>query len=178
MGKYSKKQQKKKKNMRPVWKVVLALVLGALVVCAVAIGFSRNTTEEKTPVKELLVQSIQEQEDTVLVETTYGTVKYSAAFSEIIDVKAETFPDHAVLTFHVVMDEAVEKLYALYFNADEGVPVGTLEVDGEVYVVTSQFYDAKNLSEENMITFYAAQETINDVLISLSENEGFAELRD
>ena len=58
MGKYSKKQQEKKKTMRPVWKAVLALVLVALVVCAVAIGFSRNTTEEKTPMKELLVQSI------------------------------------------------------------------------------------------------------------------------
>ena len=40
-------------------------------------------------------------------------------------------------------------------------------------MVTAQFHDASGIDEDSMITFNAVQETFNDVVNSLFENEGF-----
>ena len=168
MGKYSKKNSFQLKGRLLVW--VVPAVVVVLVLCGIIIG---RAAGDGSPVRELVVESVTEQEDAMLVTTTYGTVKYPFAFSDIISVEAETFEDYAVLSFSTMIDGAEVKLYALQFNGTEGTPVGTLKVDGEKYVVTSQFYEANNISDNSMATFYATQETINDVLRSLSENEGF-----
>ena len=186
MEKYRKK--KKVNNQRKVLvavivalSVVLAMLLGVLVYLDQGKAPEKvepGTTEgsmagETSKMKELLVQSVTEQKDTVLVVTTYGTVKYPYAFSDLISVEAETFENHAVLEFGAMIDGTVHKLYTLIFNGEEGTMVGTLPVDGETYVVTVQFHDASGIGDNSMVTFYAAQETFNDVVNSLSENEGF-----
>lgn len=174
MGKYSKKSSFRHKGL--VVCIVLAVVLVlliALVLRGLFTGSAPDTAGDRSPLKELDVESVTEQEDSVLVTTTYGTVRYPFAFSDIMCVEAETFDDHAVLMFNAIIDGVLVKLYALQFNGTEGIPVGTLEVDGEEYAVTSLFYNENRISDNNMATFYAVQETFNDVLVSLSENEGF-----
>lgn len=193
MGRYSKKVNSRW-NVLTTVSVVLGVVLVLLIVLLVCLGSGKKPgvavpdstesivtapaqttpTEETLPkMKELLVESVEEQEDIVLVNTTYVTVNYPYAFSDIVSVEAQTFEDSAVLEFGAIIHDTTHKAYALFFNGEEGMPVGTLLLDGETYVVTAQFYDASGISEDSMITFYAAQETFNDVVNSLSENEGF-----
>lgn len=184
MGKYTSKRGLQRKGLMvicAVLAVVLTLLIGMLVhlIAGETPGDQGHGTStgpvsgEVSRLKELLVQSVTEQEDAMHVVTTYGTVKYSYAFSDIICVEAETFEDYAVLEFGAMIDGKVVKLYTLIFNGLEGIPVGTLQVDGETFAVTAQFNDGSGVSGDSMVTFYAAQETFNDVVNSLSENEGF-----
>lgn len=177
MGKYSKKSSVKSKGLKRTC-VVLAIVLLLLITVLMALILvqrfgERRAAENNMPMKELVIQSTTEQEDTVIVSTTYGTLRYPFAFSDIMVVEAKTFEDYAMLEFRAVIDDAEFMLYALYFNGKEGIPVGTLQVDGNIYVITSQLYTEENISDDDMVTFYAAQETCNDVLSSLAENQGF-----
>lgn len=137
-----------------------------------------NATEDSTPVelsnmKELLVERVTKHEDAMIVETTYGTVKYPYAFSDLINVEAKTFKDYAVLEFSAAIDDTDYKLYTLFFNGEADMPIGKILVDGKTYAVTAQFHDVSGISDDDMVTFYAAQETFNDVVNSLSANEGF-----
>ncbi len=193
MGRYSKKVSSQQKVLTTV-SIALGVVLVLLVVLLVCLGSGKTPeasvpdstegtmtapaettpTEETLPkMKELLVESVEEQEDIVLVNTTYVTVKYPYAFSDIMSVEAQTFEDYAVLEFGAIIHDTTHKVYTLFFNGEEGMPVGTLQLDGETYVVTAQFHDVSGMNEDSMITYYAAQETFNDVVNSLSENEGF-----
>ena len=196
MGKYSKKASLQWKGLTTVC-IVLGVVLALLIVLLVCLDHDKapemsmpeNTeaaattpteeaTEEITEAvpegKALLVESVEEEEDTVIVVTTYVTVKYPYAFSDLMSVEAQTFEDHAALEFGANIGQTTYKAYTLYFNgSEEGMPVGTLQLDGETYVVTAQFHDVTGLGKDDMTTFYAAQETFNDVVNSLAENEGF-----
>jgi len=162
--------------------VVLGVVLALLIVMAVCLSQNKTPGNDKTDdttaagtsgMKELLVESVTEQKDAVLVVTTYGTVQYPYAFSDLLSVEAETFEEYAVLDFSATIDGAVHKLYKLIFNGEEGVPIGTLQNDGETYVITAEFYEMSGVSGDAVITFNAAQETFNDVVNSLFDNEGF-----
>lgn len=157
---------------------IVTVVLGvALLIALLCLGKDKEPGDlvpaAPVEVSELLVQNVTVQDDTVLVETTYGTVRYPHAFSDIMSVEAATFENHATLEFTATIDDTTHKLYTLLFNGEEGMPVGVLRNGDERYVVTVQFHDANGISDNNMSTFYATQETLNDVLNSLSENKGF-----
>lgn len=186
MGKYSKKKKAtKQRKVLTIACVAASAVLVLLIVVLACLnqgkgpenvgpGANEDTMAGATSsVKELLVESVTEQGDAVIVVTTYGTVKYPYAFSDLISVEAETFADHAALDFLAEIEGEKHKLYTLTFHVEEGMVVGTLEIDGETYLVTAQFHGAAGLSDDSMVTFYAAQETFNDVVNSLSDNEGF-----
>lgn len=188
MGKYSKKVSKQRKVLTAVI-AALSAVLVLLIIVLMCLGrgeepekvepgttegtMASTVAEEVSKVKELLVESVTERDDAMLVVTTYGTVKYPYAFSDLMTVEAETFEDYAVLEFGATIGGTVHKLYTLIFNGEEGIPVGTLLVDGETYVVTALFHDVSGIGDDGMVTFYATQETFNDVVNSLSENQGF-----
>lgn len=173
MGKHSKKNNLNSRGLK-VTCIVLAVVLVLMIaVLAVLLKNQGPGSNAASQMKELIIQSTAEQENSIVVSTTYGTVKYPFAFSDLLVVEAVTFADYAVLEFHAMIDDAEVKLFALFFNGTDGMPIGTLQVDGDTYVVTSQLYEAENISDDNMVTFYAAQETFNDVLSSLSENKGY-----
>ena len=180
MGRFSMENCSQRKVLTVVG-IAVGVVLALLIVWLACFNKTPGTdSTESTPGEttvyngnELLVESVKEQEDIVLVNTTYVTVKYPYAFSDLMSVEAETFEDYAVLEFGAIINDTTHKVYTLYFNGEEGMPLGTLERNGETYVVTAQFHDASGVSEDNMITFFAAQETFNDVVNSLSENEGF-----
>lgn len=190
MGKYSKRKAAKQRKALTATIAVASAILVLLIAVLVILGRDKapeevvpgTTTEapgastvagKVSNVKTLQVESVKEEGETVIVETTYGTVKYPYAFSDLVIVEAETFENHAVLEFKAEIDGTEYKLYTLIFNGEEGIPVGKLTVDGETYVVTALFHDVTGLSNDNMVTFYAVQETFNDVVNSLSENEGF-----
>lgn len=187
MGRYDKNVSAQRKVLT-VACAVLGVVLTLLIMMLVRLNADKvpesqgsgttadtvpATTEAVYQLKELLVESVTEQEHDVLVVTTYGTVRYSYAFSDLIIVEAENFVDHVELKFGATIDDEVRNLYTLIFDGEEGIPIGTLQVDDDTYAVTAQFHDVSGISEDGMVTFYAVQETFNDVVNSLSENEGF-----
>lgn len=173
MGKQSKKSNLKSRGLKVACIVLAVVLVLMIVVLAVLLKNQGPGLNTDSQMKELNIQSITEQEDTMVVLTTYGTVKYPFAFSDILSVEAKNFDSYASLEFSVLIDEKSVLLYALLFNGTEGMPVGTLQVDGETYEVTSQLYDAEDVSDDDMVTIYAVQETFNDVLSSLSENSGY-----
>ena len=185
MGKYNKRKAAQQRKILTVALAGLSALLILLVI--VLVGLNRgNKPEEVVPgtteaaatelisnMKLLQVESTKEQGENVIVATTYGTVKYPYAFSDLVIVEAETFMNHAALEFKAEIDGQEYKLYTLLFNGEEGMPVGKLLVDGETYVVTALFHDVTELSGDNLVTFYAVQETFNDVVNSLADNGGF-----
>ena len=127
----------------------------------------------KGEILSLLVQSVEEQGDVVLVKTTYCTLAYPFAFSDLIRIETQTFEKDAQMVFSAFVGEEEVKLYTLYFNRAVGIPLGTLTVDGVKYVVTAEIHDLVYANEDNRLTYQAAQETFNDVAMSLEENEHF-----
>ena len=166
---------------------ILLAVLIALV--AVVVILDRSTAHEtpnsSTPaaaspdigyegeILELLVQSAQEQGNVVVVKTTYCTLEYPFAFSDLIRIETETFEKDAQMVFSAFVGEEEVKLYTLYFNRAVGIPLGTLTVEGVKYTVTAEIHDLVYANEDNRLTYQAAQETFNDVAMSLEENDNF-----
>jgi len=173
MGKYGKKTSSKRKVLTGAGAVLCVALVLMLVVLAGNKIHGKKPNEGTSQMKELLVESVTEQEDTILVDTTYATVRYPYMFSDIMNVEAETYQDCAELVFTAEIDGKVFELYTLTFNGEEGMPVGTLRIDGETYVVTAQFHEVRGVSDDTAVTVHAAQDTLNDVVNSLSENEGF-----
>lgn len=125
---------------------------------------------------ESFLLSVTERGEDVVLETVYGTVKYPAAFADVIDVLPTADDRRAALTFTASVNDTSARLYTLWFNGAVGVPVGemVLAETGNTVQVTIEFYsEAAGLDEEALITFYAAQETVNDVIASLGDNENF-----
>lgn len=131
---------------------------------------------ERGPLKELTVGSMERQGETMVVDTSYGEVKFPYAFSDLIRVEAFNQGNQTALTFTARIGGQDEKLYTIWFNSPEGTAAGSMDLkDGEDPVtVTLVFYqpDAE-LSEGDRTTFYATQETVNDVLASLEEGGNF-----
>jgi hypothetical protein len=161
---------------------VLAAVLVALVCVVIGMDNKEKPEDRETssavastvPVKKLVVEQMDEQGDMVILTTNYGVIKYPYAFSDLIHIETETFDYHAQMDFSAQINGKVVRLYTLLFNSGEGIPVGTLQVDGVDYSVTALLHEIDDsVSDENRITFFAAQETFNEVVTSLGENEGF-----
>ena len=117
-----------------------------------------------------------EDGDAVVVSTTYGSVRYPFAFSDLIHFVAENDADHAMLEFTADIDDVEAPLYTIVFNGQEGILLGSMSIpDSEepVPVYAELHAPEEELEEGDLATFYAAQETFNDVVVSLGENEGF-----
>ena len=71
------------------------------------------------------------------------------------------------------IEDKIIDAYTIYFNEPKGVPCGILKMSEEI-PVTVEFENApKKLDDDWLITFNAVQETFNDVLLSMSENNDF-----
>ena len=166
---------------------ILLTILIALL--AVVVILQRNTAHNKpdtsTPVASspdigyegemlsLLVESVEERGDVVVVKTTYCTLEYPFAFSDLIRIETNGFGNYAQMVFSAYVGEEEVKLYTLYFNRAAGIPLGNLMVDGVEYTVTAEIHDLVYANEDNRLTYQAAQETFNDVAMSLEGNENF-----
>lgn len=174
-----------------------ALLLGAaLLIVLISAGCGHRSSEEVpadvsqaiptaevsvTPAPEMLYTlTVDEQTgegDTVLVSTSYGTVRYPFAFSDLLRMEAENATDHASLKFFAVIDDVDVPVYTVVFNGQEDIFLGSLSIpdaENEVPVYAEIHTSPAELAEDDLGTFYAVQETFNDVVISLEENVGFS----
>lgn len=138
-----------------------------------------QTTTQVEPIEELIIHSIEEQENTVDVSTSYGVFKYPFAFSDIIRTEAIELKDGTALEFTAMIAGESYNLYTICFGSEEGIPVGKIKIGEkkQSYNVGVIFYDLdEKLDEQYHSTFYAALETFNDVVDSMEENENFTSL--
>ena len=123
--------------------------------------------------KELLLQDVSEQGNVIVVTTTYCAVSYPVGFEEVITAEVQMQENDPRIVFYATIGGEKHALYALLFNGREGIPLGHLRVEGDIYSVSAIFYDPEGVSGEGLSTFNAAQETFNDVAMSLEENKNF-----
>ena len=176
-------RKKQKKLIITCW--VLATVL--LVLVSVVVGnyvwksymvpeastSTNGGNQSVAEIQKLEITSSVQDGDRMLVSTTYGTVYYSAAFSDMIYVEAGNHGNYTQLDFKVVINGETKPIYSLLFERNSGIPVGTLTVNGNRYMVTAVIHSPEGVGEADRLSFYAAQETFNDVMNSLAENSGF-----
>jgi hypothetical protein len=176
-------KQPKDVNNKPL--VVLCCVLLAAIVAVGAgigvllsggaeLGILPEQTFPGEPLKELKIDAVQEQGNQVLVQTSYGTVCFPFAFSDVIQAEAKNLGGATALCFYAKIDRDTHKLLTLWFNRDEYIPIGTLLVDGKEVSVTAELFEAPfGLEQGERNTFLAAQECFNEMVASLYEMEGF-----
>lgn len=171
------------------------VVTVALVVLCVVLALSRREPQPTQPtnptgtvatpttqppdhpgetMETLVIQQIEEQGSMIVVTTNYGTVAYPVAFEALMSVEARNQENDVALEFYATIDGKQCALYALAFHSREGIPVGYLQVGENVYAVNAIFHEPVGLDADGKSTFYAAQETFNDVVTSLEDNTGFS----
>lgn len=123
------------------------------------------------------IVSKNENGQKVEVETSVVKFSYPSAFVDAISVKSIIETNCAKIQFLANLGFGETPVYYIVFGGDKYTPVGTLEVlDGESTInVQVEFCEApKHLNKDDMATFNATQETFNDVLLSLKEDDRFA----
>lgn len=132
-----------------------------------------STTLAPVPEGKFGIISITEDNEWVNVETTYGKFRYPFAFSDLVKVEAEDEGDSQSLEFSALIDDEYTIIYTINYNSDEGMPCGILMLDKEIPVSVEFEEISDTLNDDWASTFYAAQETFNDVVSSMAENENF-----
>ncbi len=181
-----RKAIREKKQRQKV--VITVLIVCAMTLTGVVAGFSlgrsakpkvsdininfQNTNEKKEDTG-LSITSVKEDGDWIIVNTSYMTLRYPFAFSDIIEVEAYNDESVSQLRFFSNLDDKRILNYVIYFNSDQGIPCGTLKLNGEIPVSVELKEVPKKLSKEWISTYYAVQETFNDVLKSMEENKNY-----
>lgn len=140
--------------------------------------------EKETPVElpepeeealVLTVLSVENEGDFMVVDTTFGQVKYPFAFSDLIEIEAVNEENLAALVFLARIGDHTYPLFTVSFGDCEGIPLGTLMLpDEEIRNVSVQFATVEETElGDNLNSYYAAQEVFNDVIVSLEENAHF-----
>ncbi|MBQ8029477.1 MAG: hypothetical protein IJ262_08755 [Clostridia bacterium] len=159
--------------------IILSVLCAAFILFDVVLYFSLNSRQLNNGSSEnndgtgLSIVSYTENGEWMEVETSYGKFHYPFAFSDIIKIEAVNKGVSAQLRFSAKIEDKIIDAYTIYFNEPKGVPCGILKMSEEI-PVTVEFENApKKLDDDWLITFNAVQETFNDVLISMSENNDF-----
>lgn len=159
---------------------VLALVLAALI--AAAWFITRDTSgesgtqsgQQSGAMEEMIMYTVEEQGDKVCVTTSYGDFSYPYAFSDLIVIEPVTEENCVGLAFSAYIEGKCEPVYTLWINGSRGVSAGTLHLEDKSFSVTIEMMDAReDLNADYLTTFYAVQETLNDVIQSMAAGGSF-----
>ena len=136
-------------------------------------GTTQTTTSAES-FPELIVLSVEEQGEWVQVSTSYCVFSYPVAYADLIHFEARMLDNQAVIEFTTEIDGERYPLYTLIFNGNEGHYLGMLQIESSSYRVSYLSYEIDEaITERWEDTFYAAQETFNDVDASLKQNDGY-----
>lgn len=167
---------------------ILTLVLAALI--AVAVGMTTDRAQE-TPdetqkgnetqsdlivgsMDEMVIYAIEEREDVMYVTTSYGAFSYPYAFSDLLVIEEVNQDSCVGLIFSAFLEEKYEQVYTLWINSNQGMQAGSLHREDKTYRVSIEMYEAReDMSEIYISTYYAVQETLNDVLQSMEAGGDF-----
>lgn len=159
------------KNRIIIITCVLVLVLAVLLVVAFLSAGNKNEgtgTQSSEPMEKMVLHTVEERGDAVYVTTSYGGFSYPYAYSDLMVMEPVNKTSYVGVAFFASIDGKNEPVYTLWINGRQGIPAGKLHVGDKTYSVTVEMNDArKDLAEKYRSTFYAAQETLNDVLLSM-----------
>lgn len=179
MGKYEQGAGGHLRSQRNLLVLSCVLLAVALAVLGVSLGImmgqeSEPEGQEGQQIEKLVIESVEEQGDQMVVSTSYCQVKYPYAFSDLIQVEAVNHEGGARLVFFATIEGQRADLYALCFGEAGNVPMGTLKIGENTLAVSTKLFQAEQgLDKDLQYVFVAAQETFNDVAASLRENEKF-----
>lgn len=199
MGKYEKKEAKK--TRRPLWIPVAIAIVVIAVVLAVLMGsyfanrpgnnpvgmednprrephgfFTGDQELETEPGNGLQILSAEEQGEFISVTTSYTSFRYPFAFSDLIQIEAKEDNGTETLEFSVVLGDTSEKMFTIRFDDAGAVSLGAMYVAllEEALPLSADVYPVSDSLDDVMKnTFLAAQESFNDVVNALQENENF-----
>jgi len=152
------------------------IILCILVIC-VAIGLmayivksgqgESGNTESDFGDGRVLIQ--EEMDDFVNVDSIYGKIEYPSMFSDIITVVSNEKDGNGCLEFYGNLENGTYLLYTFEFTEEEAEAVGIVVDDQgkELYIHMELAPIPENLTDADLNTFHAVQETLNDVLTSL-----------
>lgn len=139
-------------------------------------GSAAASGVEDTGLPELKIISSTEGKEWVVVDTTYGTFRYSVAFADIMSVETVNQNNAAQLKFFAQIDGSNVLIYTIHYNANIGTPCGRLSLDDnhkDIPVFVEFEHISGSIHADWLSTYYAVEETFNDVIGSMSENSGF-----
>ncbi len=184
MGKFETKKEgsSRRETILTVSCIVMAVVIAVLIFLLWHQGSNQpevsvyeqgqSTQEPSTSLQALSVGESDVQGDDVLVQTSYCTLKYPAAFFDVIQVSE----GDGAIVFSARLGETVCPMYTIYFSDEGDMPIGTMKLpeQAEPIGLTVTFHEPiDGLKEDELFTFNAARDTFSEVWFSLSDNEGF-----
>ncbi len=159
---------------------IISISLLLLMVFAL-VGCSDNSTNEKeqNSEKEESASVLQENED-ILIETTYGNLSIPYGFEEIITWDEENADGIDKYVFYAVLEDEKIPVYDIEFTEQSLSDLnylGQIEAsDGSIVNVYFDGYEdiiQEDMTEDQADIVYTAQETVNDVISSLNEISTF-----
>ena len=162
--------------------IVIAVAVVAVLVGAVCLLWPRGEDSSvaydpnRGPLKELTVGEENRRGETMVVDTSYLPVEFPYAFSDLIRIHPINQDHQTALSFCALIAGEEQELFTIWFNGKDGQMVGTFDLkDGKKPVpVTLVFYSPDaSLQGDDRVTFFATQETVNDVLNAMKLQDGF-----
>lgn len=137
-----------------------------------------QTTVAQTDTSHLVAEilSITENDEWVEAKTTLGAFRYPTALADVLRVEAVSQGDTAALRFVARLAERDITVYTIHYNKAAGIRCGTFKPSdtAEELAVYADLAEAPDdVDADWTATFYAAQETFNDVLSSMAEDSRF-----
>ncbi len=132
-------------------------------------------TTSAEPIPALVLLSVKEQGEWVMVETSYGAFRYPTAFADILAPEVVCYDNVAQIQFIAQIAEQSLVAYTLHYRAATGIRCGTLRLPNttEEIAVSVEFAEVDHIPADWQDTFYAVQETFNDVVSSMAEDSRF-----
>ena len=164
-AKYAKKKPRKKQG---IW---IALAIAAVLIVAAVLAASGGNPlgQAKTgEVDDGIIMSIHEQGEKTIVTTQYGKIMYPFSFSDLIHVVPKRTETCELLEFYGKLEHGEYLLYTLWLGKEQGTYVGIVKDRAgepvDVYLEMAPTPSDLQGWDEN--SFFAAQETVNEVLSS------------
>ena len=156
-----------KKNKLTIVSVLAIVVLLMLTACG---GHDKDESTGSEGTRSA------DKNEVVSVETSYGEVEYPIGYEEIVSSEQTTDDNAEEYIFYAVLNGEKIKVYTICFSAEEmsdkGDLIGTTtNEDGDtvnIYLLPEEDIVDDDMSDDDKNLIYAAQETLNDVVSSIS----------
>lgn len=195
MGKYEKNRSVRSWKKKKCIAIIVALLVCIILIVglvkrlwnsegdsALTLEPSENDTMEEitedpgTSHLEFLIYSVEQEQDMMVVSTSYGQMRYPFAFSDLLMINPVNQMNNSSAEFCMRLNDQEYRAFEIIFNGEEGNLIGHIELEKDMPAepVYGVFYAPdESIAEGDLSTFYAVQEIFNDIVRSLGENENF-----
>ena len=123
---------------------------------------------------QLLLLEQSRQGEKILVSTSFAQVSYSASFSDIVTVECYSQGDTRSICFFAELSGSSRELFEICFDGSGAIDLGTLQVADRTCLVTARlFQPPEEMTDNDRLSFLAAQDVFNEVVVSMGAIPGF-----